>query len=245
MSQPVQIARLGAALALAAFVAGCGPTTTPEGVNDVYEPTNRKVFGANQSFDSAFGGGGSGPDVPGPLAAATANLASTVQAPSHVVNDVLQGDVEDAVHNSFRFAINATLGVGGIFDPASSFGLEERENDFGRTLAVWGVDQGSYLVLPVIGPSSQRDLAGMVVDFAINPVRYTLPVEEQFWTLAVRAGDEVFDRLRYSESYDSVLYDSADPYAQARSIYLQNRNFETSGDEADDVYIDPYEDLDF
>jgi len=235
---------VAAAIALLS-VAACTPAALPPESADPYEVQNRAVFDANRDIDSAAGlSGGSGGGVPVAVTRTVANLAGNLEIPGIVVNDLLQGAGENALHNTFRFILNTTLGVGGLFDPALSFGLEARDNDFGKTLHVWGVSQGNYLVLPVLGPSTERDLAGKVVDAALNPLGFWLPRDEMMWARGLKVADLVGSRLRYSDAIDSVIYDSADPYAQARSVYLQNRNFELTGGTAEETYIDPYEVLD-
>jgi len=87
-----------------------------------------------------------------------------------VVNNALQGDLDGVSINTMRFILNTLVGVGGIFDPAGTIGLDEVETDFGQTLAVWGVPEGAFLELPLVGPSTERDLAGDVVDIFIDPL---------------------------------------------------------------------------
>ncbi len=230
---------------LSLTVSACAPAPQGDAVNDPYEEKNRQTFQANTRFDSLVGGGpdGDGPDVPEPVLIAMSNAGTNLDAPVAALNHLLQGRVEDAAHMSWRFAINSTIGLAGLLDPARELGLEERDNDFGRTLHTWGAPQGAYVVLPVLGPSTERDTAGMVVDTVINPLGAVLPRRERLYTFGVKVAAEGAERLRFGDTYDSVLYDSADPYAQARSAYLQNRSFELGASPVEDAYIDPYEDL--
>ena len=141
--------------------------------------------------------------------------------------------------------MNSTIGVVGLFDPATEFGIVGKETDFGETLHVWGAGEGNYVELPFLGPSTERDMVGIAVDAALNPWRYVLPRKELNATTGLGLAGSVLDRSRYSETVDSILYDSADSYAQARLIYLQNRRFklgQTAGGAADDAFEDPYED---
>ena len=140
-----------------------------------------------------------------------------------------------------RFVFNTIFGIGGLGDPAGELGLYEDETDFGETLHVWGAAEGAYVELPVLGPSTERDAVGKVVDLFLNPLSYVLPKPEKYYATGVKVVSKVGDRGRYSDTIDSVLYDSADSYAQARTIYLQNRRFELGGDD-DDAYVDPYDD---
>jgi phospholipid-binding lipoprotein MlaA len=144
------------------------------------------------------------------------------------------------VRNTWRFAINTTVGLGGILDPASRIGLDERETDFGETLYVYGAPEGAYLELPVLGPSTERDALGKVVDFVINPTRFLLGSPEDDYLTAAGILSGFGSRYDYSNVLDDVLYRSADSYTQTRLIYLQNRRYEL-GAEAPEQYFDPYE----
>jgi phospholipid-binding lipoprotein MlaA len=144
------------------------------------------------------------------------------------------------VHNLFRFAINSTLGIAGLFDPATSMGLEARDSDFGQTLHVWGVGEGAFVEMPVFGPRTERDAWGTVVDIALNPTRIILPADVP--TVEARAVQLVDARHSFGSTIDGVLYDSADSYALSRSIYLQNRRFFLAEGQSD-VYFDPYDDF--
>jgi phospholipid-binding lipoprotein MlaA len=153
---------------------------------------------------------------------------------------VLQLRLGKAVHNTLRFAVNTTVGIGGIFDPATKLGLDAKETDFGETLYVWGVDEGYFVELPVIGPSTARDAFGRVVDYALDPVRLLVPKPESYVATVAQAFDKVGSRARHSDLIDSILYDSADSYAQERLLYLQNRHYELGQAPADSTFEDPY-----
>lgn len=234
-----------AALLLAPLLSACAPAPVTEQVADPYEARNRQVFQANLALNAAVSdvASGGGNSIPPQVTRAVSNLATNLRTPGIVVNDLLQRNTENAIHNGFRFILNTTLGVGGLFDPASSFGLEPRDNDFGKTLYSYGVRQGNYVMLPVIGPATERDLVGKVVDSALNPLGFWLPDTEMNWARGVKVADLAAQRLRFGDSIDSVLRDSADPYAQTRAIYMQNRNYELSGGQAESTYIDPYDAL--
>jgi phospholipid-binding lipoprotein MlaA len=244
------------------------PVSSAPGIDDPWEAQNRQVHALNKSIDRAVirpvaGGAGSGA-VGGALAAGLGNLGETVDTPRRIVNNLLQGRIGNAGHNTFRLAVNLVVGVGGLFDPATEFGLEERDTDFGETLHVWGTGEGNYLELPLVGPSTERDAVGSAVDILLNPIGWTEAVGPVALAFGVFVADGVADRSRYGSAIDDVLYDSADSYAQTRLIYLQNRRFELaraggqagetppSGDAgaidpyADpygETYIDPYEDI--
>ena len=235
------------AVALLLFLGGCA--VAPDGVeiNDPYEERNRQVHAFNKKVDDQiFGAFGSdekdGPSVPVEIADPVVNFADNVALPGMVLNGLLQGDIGGAATNTMRFMINTTAGFGGLFDPADAIGLFEDDTDFGETLTVWGVPEGAYLELPIIGPSTERDFAGMIVDAIIDPLGHvgTVP-QEKYGTLATLAGRAI-KRDQFGDTVDSVLYDSADSYAQQRLIYLQNRRFEL-GETSDDAAVDPYDDL--
>jgi len=159
-----------------------------------------------------------------------------------VVNNILQGDIQGAGQNTMRFLFNTVFGIGGIFDPASEAGLFADQADFGQTLYVWGVPEGDYVVLPLIGPSTERHTVGRVVDLFTNPLRYAIDAPESRLIVMSNAASRLGDRYRFSETVDSILYESADSYTQARLLYLQNRRF-SLGAEVDNGEFDELEDL--
>lgn len=235
------------AVALFAALAACGPAPAPEGVNDPYEAENRQVHALNLAVDRALVRPASSVmgDGTGPVARGLSNVAGNLGKPGDVVNNLLQFRIGRATENTLRFAINSTVGIGGLFDPATALGVQGKDTDFGETLHVWGVDEGAYMELPLIGPSTRRDALGSVVDLALDPVNSLLPAPESYYATGVKLGAKLADRSRYSETVDSILYDSADSYLQARLLYLQNRRYElgqttTTGEGSD--FVDPYED---
>jgi phospholipid-binding lipoprotein MlaA len=242
----VPSSRLVAAAAVAA-VAGCAAPPPPATFNDPDEARNREVHAFNAAVDrnvirpvsGLFGEGR------GPVSQGLGNVANNLGEPGRVVNGLLQGRPQHAVPNTLRFAINTTLGIGGLFDPATALGIEGRDTDFGETLHVWGAPEGAYVVVPFLGPSTDRDLLGTIVDAALDPLGRLLPEREARIATGVKISGRLADRSRFGGTVDSVLHESADSYAQTRLLYLQNRRFElgqTSGAAADEGFIDPYED---
>ncbi len=235
---------LGAVLALAGLaLAACTPPDPGSGINDPFEAENRKVHAFNRRIDAALFGPvaartGKAPDA---LVTAVDNLATNIDTPRVVVNDLLQLDLADATANTLRFVINSTLGLGGLFDPASEMGLYLRETDFGATLHHWGMPEGAYRELPFFGPSTDRDAAGLVVDFFLNPLSWTLPKKYRWVPPAALLARRAAARLRYGESVTDLLQNSEDSYAQLRLLYLQNRRFRLRGDLGAEDYEDPYE----
>jgi phospholipid-binding lipoprotein MlaA len=240
-------------LLLAALVASCGPAAMPPGdsIVDADEAQNRAVHEFNVSLDRAVFGTASrefGAAVPEPIRQGIDNFASNLSHPSYVLNNILQLRLGQASQNTLRFIVNSTIGLGGIFDPATALGVAEQETDFGETLYIYGLPEGDFVMLPILGPSTTRDTLGTVLNIAIDPLRNVLPTTESRYVFVLEAADGLSDRAELGDSIDSVLYESADSYAQLRSIYLQNRRFELSegatgaeiGGAGDDIYADPY-----
>lgn len=237
---------------LATTLAGCAAAPDGALVNDPYEAANRQVHEFNTGLDKAVLRPASEvtealPDV---LTDRVVDFADNLALPGMVVNGLLQGDLESAVSNTLRFVLNTTIGLGGFFDPADEAGLYEKSTDFSQTLAVWGVPEGAYIVLPFLGPSTERDTFGLLVDFAFDPLQFLVPVEAQELQPYAFVGKKVISRGRFGSTVDSLLYESADPYAQARLLFLQNRRFDL-GVPVDssymeggaDPYADPYADF--
>jgi phospholipid-binding lipoprotein MlaA len=243
--------RVSPLLAVAALAQACGPAPQASGIHDPLEPMNRTVHGLNKGLDTVLlrPGAQAYGIVPGPVRQGVSNVANTLDLPGDVANDLLQGNLQDAVSNTMRFGVNVVFGIGGLMDVATEAGIPENKTDFGETLHVWGAGEGAYVELPGFGPSTARDALGTVVDFALNPVGQITSGADATAVTAAQVLARLNDRKRYSNTVDSILYDSADSYAQARLLYLQNRRFELSkgavapgdGAVADDGFIDPYE----
>jgi phospholipid-binding lipoprotein MlaA len=220
-------------VALLFALAGCGgpqpgSTVTTE-INDPYENSNRSVHELNLKIDQAvFGPASKGVSgvVPPPIQDSIGYFARNFSMPAVTVNALLQGDLKVAGQSLARFAINSTVGFAGLADPATDFKVPQTDTDFGATLHSWGVGEGAYVELPFFGPSTQRDAVGSLVTFFSNPLLYVFPSNGIWIGLGVEIVGQVTDRGRFSDTVDSILYDSADSYAQTRLIYLQNRRFE-------------------
>jgi len=229
------------------LLAACGPAPVAQGINDPNEALNRKVHSLNVGVDRAVlrpvalavtGDDG----TTGPIGKGIGNFADNLNEPGRFVNSLLQLRIGDAAQTTLRFAFNSTFGVAGIFDPATLLGVEEKDTDFGETLHVWGAGEGRYVELPLAGPSTERDTVGMVVDYALNPVRILVPEDRAWIATGARLASRIGDRGRYSDTVDSILYESADGYAQARLLYLENRRFELGQTGGEAPFEDPYED---
>lgn len=211
---------------------GCAappPPDDPEAVesfhriNDPFEPFNRAVFAVNIEADRYI----LKPvayvykeTVPEPAQDAVGNFLRNLRSPVVFLNAVLQGDVDHAGATLLRFAINSTVGVAGAADIAGEMGIVRRDEDFGQTLAVWGADEGPYLMLPLLGPSNARDALGRVVDYFSDPWGY-LRYEKFNYS---RMGAGIVDaRVRNYELLNDLEKTSVDYYAAVRSLYRQDR----------------------
>ena len=219
-------------LALCAGLSGCATApASPQALaaNDPYEQTNRDMLKLNGKIDKYFvvptvavyfvlvpEGGRRG----------VHNFLGNLSLPTILVNDMLQGELSRAGKSMWRLVINSTLGLGGFFDPASKIGITGHGEDFGQTLAVWGVKEGPYLVLPFIGPSNPRDATGLAVDTAIDPTNQIAFKQHIWWS----AGREYFTLLDLKgqtyQTIQGIQRSSVDYYSSLRSLYRQMRNDE-------------------
>ena len=207
------------------------------GENDPFEGANRNIFKFNEKLDDYFfkpvaKGWRKLPDIPRkPLT----NLADTAKVPVSLANAILQFNKESIGNILGRFLINMTFGLGGIFDVASTenFGnMPNTHEDFGQTLAVWGVPEGPYVMLPIFGPSSLRDSVGMGIDAVTNPLSFAyrmngIGLEARLSGPVVRG---VSTREKFLDYVDEMKAGSLDWYATMRSLYRQKRKKEISGE---------------
>lgn len=158
-------------------------------------------------------------------------VAQNLGEPITVANALLQGDVDRSFIAFWRFILNSTVGIGGMFDVASTAGLAHRSEDFGQTLGAWGAGSGPYIVLPILGPSNGRDAIGLVVDYFSDPFRYALEdgTDEVFYA----AAKGIERRERLLDPIDDVYESSIDPYVSFRSIYNQRRQAEIANRSTD------------
>ena len=166
------------------------------------------------------------------------NMSMNFSLPRYSMNYILQGELKNASKSSMKFLVNSTLGVGGIYDFSSQLGLTSEKTDFGETMAKWGFREGPYLEILVLGPSNQRDGIGKVVDLVLDPVSL-IGVGAKGAATATSVAFGLSARSQFRESIDSILYESADSYAQSRLFFLQNRRYELGTNKAEH-YIDPY-----
>ncbi|WP_254434776.1 VacJ family lipoprotein [Magnetospirillum sp. UT-4] len=222
-----------------ALVAGCA-TPPPaddkeamvewEQVNDPLEPMNRTVFAFNQAVDKA---------LLKPLAQAyreavppygrdrVRDFLNNLRSPIILANDILQGAPDRAVQTLMRFAFNTGFGIGGLFDLAGASGIPYHDEDFGQTFAVWGIGEGPYLVLPIIGPSNPRDGVGLVAEWLGDPVNLYIDRVGEDWAMWTRSGLAGIDkRESLLDTLDEVERTSLDYYSAIRALYRQRRDAE-------------------
>ncbi len=236
-----------ALLLSAAALTGCA-TQSPEAkaageLFDPYENTNRSIHEFNRGVDRyAFRPASKGyvTVVPPDMVKVFNNFAINISMPGQAVNLLLQGKPKDSGIALSRFVVNTIFGIGGLGDPATDFNIPYADTDFGETLHVWGAGEGAYVELPFYGPSTARDSVGVVVDFFTNPITFARQNPADNIGIYAEIVRRMGDRGTYSDTIDSILYESADSYAQARQIYLQNRRFQL-GEPGAITEVDPFE----
>jgi phospholipid-binding lipoprotein MlaA len=226
------------ALAASLMLTACA-TKDPQSLaqNDPFEPTNRAIFDFDVKLDHAV----ATPvakfyrsAVPQVARTGIHNALDNLNAPVVLANDVLQGESQKAGDTVGRFVINSTVGVAGLIDVAASLGIPAHDNDFGITLGKGGAAEGSYLVLPFIGPRPPRDLVGNGVDIAFDPLTYITWNNSSLY-MVIRGGLGVLDtRAANIDAVESIERSSIDFYATTRSLYRQNRNAQIRGDAANE-----------
>jgi phospholipid-binding lipoprotein MlaA len=216
-----------------------GPAWADENV-DPWESFNRKVFAFNETADrfvlrpatSAYRF-----VTPRFVQRGVSNAFSNVMDVPSAVNGLLQGKPRSAGRDLGRFVINSTLGVAGLWDVAQHMGLESRDQeDFGQTLAVWGVNQGPYLVLPFLGPSTLRDTVALPVDWATDPLLYIDHTRTRYSAVALYQVDR---RSQLMELEEHVI---GDRYVFIRDAYLQRREYLIHDGEVEDDFGGDFDD---
>ena len=208
------------------------------GTSECFEGVSRAMFKFNHALDGAvFEPIAKGyRALPTPVRKATGNFTGNLRSLLTISNNVLQGEFSKAGSNAARFGINTTVGILGIFDPATKLGFEDHgKEDFGQTMGVWGANSGCYFVLPILGPTTTRDAIGLVGNTLIDPV-YQITHNTEISNGVIgngsysehnyyyyRGTSSVDFRAKNIESFDSVEENSIDLYASLKSLYLQNR----------------------
>ncbi len=196
--------------------------------NDPIEPTNRFFYRINDGLDTYI----LAPVargyryVPEGIRRPIHNVIANISTPVIFANDVLQAKPRRAGDSMMRFVINSTAGVGGLFDVATDLGYPEHDSGFGTTLALWGVGEGPFLFLPVLGPSNPRDAAGFAGNVALDPLTFATFGGSQTLGIARYGVSAVDTRERLLDPVDNIKKSALDPYATFRSLYRQNRQAE-------------------
>lgn len=206
---------------------GCASTEYVENERDPWQGFNRTVYGFNDTLDQALlkptarGYQAIAPDF---VESGVRNFFSNINDVSVAVNNLLQGKVENAFSDVGRVLINTTVGLLGLFDVASDMGLQKHNEDFGQTLAAWGVDSGPYLMLPFFGPSTLRDSTSVPVDnFLLNPINHIdMEKSDRMYVMAVDVVSVRAELLSLEKTVDEI---ATDKYSFIREAYLDRRNY--------------------
>jgi phospholipid-binding lipoprotein MlaA len=209
----------------ALLAAGCASAPGRTTNADPYEGFNRGVYKFNDTLDRAALkpiAKGYRKVTPNFVRAGVGNVLSNLEYPGTFVNQFLQGKWMLGFRDTGRFLINSTLGVAGIFDVATPLGLEKNDEDFGQTLAFWGVSSGPFINLPLLGPSSLRDAPSRAVDWFTNPLQYAeIPWEAEWGQRVINVVHSRSELL----PLDETLQRTYDPYAFIRDAWAQQREF--------------------
>lgn len=211
-------------LSLSLLLTGCATTNGPTDERDPWETYNRWMFAFNDDLDTellqpvakAYKN-----VIPSPIRTGVSNFFNNINDVVVVVNDLLQGKFAQAGHDSLRFFVNTVFGLLGIFDVATYMELPKHNEDFGQTLAVWGVESGPYFMLPILGPSTIRDTTGLAVDAAFFDPLYSIEDDTaRYLAVGLKAIDTRTNLLAASKIMDQAALDR---YAFLRDAYLQRR----------------------
>ena len=251
------LARFGWVLLCLLLATSCASTTGPQDTEtlaedgyaengsseeenpDPWERMNRKLFNMNDNLDRRILkpiAKGYKKVMPKPMARAVGNVFGNMDDVGDAVNNLLQGKVKESISDVARVLINSTIGLGGLFDPASRMGLEDHDESFGQTLAKWGVPSGPYIVLPLVGPTTLRDMMGSPVDFELDPLRLLSPADHR---KIVGALSTIHGRSELL-AVESVIF--GDKYIFIRDAYLQRGAFLSSDGEVEDLFDDEFGD---
>lgn len=224
--RPDSPASLLAVLLAAALLTGCATTETIDGeINpDPYEDTNRSMYRFNDYLDRNIMipiAENYVKATPEPVRNGITNFFDNLEYLNVILHSFLQGKLGQGLSDVTRFVVNSTLGLGGLFDVATEMGLEEHDEDFGQTLAVWGMDPGAYLYLPFLGPYTARNSPDVAGSYFSNPFTYISTI----YLLPVTFLNLLNDRANLLEASEFVNEASIDPYSFTREAYLQQRRY--------------------
>ena len=201
-------------------------TVYEDEVYDPFEGVNRAIFSFNNSADKVvlepLAKGYK--KLPPPIQSGVGNFINNLKLPLAAVNQLLQGQGKNAMESTGRFLVNSTIGIFGLIDVADDIGLNQKEEDFGQTLATWGVGDGFYIVLPLFGPSNLRDTTGMVMTMMTDPINAYATSQGEAWAIPARTAANAIDqRSQIIDEVNALRNNSVDYYAAVRSSYYQNR----------------------
>ena len=197
--------------------------------DEIYDPlenVNRAIFGFNNVADKVIlePVAKGYKKLPSPVQSGIGNFINNLKLPLAAFNQLLQGQGGNAVESTGRFLVNSTVGVLGLIDVAEKIGLEQKEEDFGQTLATWGVGDGFYVVLPLFGPSNLRDTTGMIMTMMTDPINAYAVNQGEAWAVPIRTAANAIDqRSQIIDEVNALRDNSVDYYAAVRSSYYQNR----------------------
>ena len=223
----LKLSRFPVLIGLAIFLSGCATSPTSQENQDPLESMNRSVFSFNETADKyalkpvAMGYKTIAPDV---VQIGAGNFFSNLDDFIVVINDILQLKFSEAGQDGSRLLINTFLGMGGLVDFGSDYGFPKRYEDFGQTLAHYGVASGPYIVVPFLGGYTVRSGVGGIVDIATNPVFYAAPFMAPFISPAIGAGRAVDERKQVLSKEEIINEAALDKYEFLRDAYLQRRN---------------------
>lgn len=240
----MRLAYLVLAALACALLAGCATTGEREyageiPVNDPLEDVNRAVFAVNEGVDKAFVepvARGYRAITPEGIRVGVRNFLRNLKSPVVIGNQILQGDLEGAGNATARVVINTLAGFGGILDVADAGGIPYEEEDFGQTLGKWGIGNGPYVVIPLLGPGTLRDSAGMLVDSYADPLRiYLFNTNQEAWHYGRIGATVVSKREELLDVVNDLRRNSFDYYAAVRSAYYQRRQALINDEDPDTV----------
>ena len=218
--------KASACVLLSGILAGCAstPAIQSDDARDPYEGMNRNFYNFNDSIDRNFFepvARGYVKVMPDPIRAGVTKFFGNVSYINIIANDLLQGKVGQLTKDTGRFVVNSTVGIGGLFDPATSFGMPEHDEDLGQTFGTWGMGEGAYLVLPLMGPNSFRDLPNSASSMLLNPLTYLNGIV----TLPLGVLNAVNTRANLLEATSIRDQAALDPYTFVREAYRQQREY--------------------
>ena len=242
MTEFSALSRLLAATIVLLAAAGCASTDAAKTNGDPYENLNRKFYSFNDTLDKNFVEPVAkkyAQYTPNPVRNSITNFFDNTGYLNTIANDLFQGKMVQSAQDSGRFLVNSTIGIGGLFDPATSMGLKQHNEDLGQTFGKWGAKEGAYLMLPLMGPSSLRDAGSPVMSMFLNPLTYfasvvTIPAGV---VSAVNTRANLLDATRIRDQA------ALDPYTFVREAWRQQREYDIyDGNPPGDGYEDYIED---